>query len=242
MQLLSLHNVFRSDSHPLANPLLTAALELLWRASRYAADLGVDAWEFAVEMGELRRAHITHSELRWLLSRGYAEHAYETTAKNGRRRFGRLTTGSLSDNSCFVISDAGKGLVESLTSEAWTGNNQQPLILAWPNANELKSSVGHTLFMKEKPSWDAQRRELWIDGRLLKRFRRPSSNQQLILDSFESSGWPKLVVDPLPLQPAQCPKRRLHDAIKCLNRYHHHQLLRFSGDGSGRGVLWERIG
>lgn len=77
---------------------------------------------------------------------------------------------------------------------------------------------------------------------MVKRYRRPALNQQRILDAFQAAHWPTHLVDPLPLQAAHCPKRRLHDAIKRLNRCQLTTVIRFSGDGSGRGVLWERVG
>jgi hypothetical protein len=33
----------------------------------------------------------------------------------------------------------------------------------------------------------------------------------------------------------------LHDTIKCPNRGQVNHLLRFRGDGTGEGVLWETI-
>ena len=76
---------------------------------------------------------------------------------------------------------------------------------------------------------------------MVKQFRRPAQNQQMILDAFQAADWPTHLVDPLPLRAAHCPKRRLHDAIKCLNRCQRVAAIRFSGDGSGRGVLWEQV-
>lgn len=239
MQLLSFEEALRR-AVPLDDALLTAALEMLWRAYRYAADSGTDIWEFALEIDEFRRVQVSNSELRWLLSQGYVTHAEETASENGQRRFRRVPCMSLSDTSCFIIAEAGVALVES--SDAAVPLTKFDAQKSSMRTSELDGGVKRRLTVDAKPAWDAQRRELWVDGRLVKRLRRPSTNQQMILDVLEATYWPRQIADPLPLRPAQCPKRRLHDAIKCLNRNHAHAVIRFSGDGSGRGVLWAYLG
>jgi hypothetical protein len=36
------------------------------------------------------------------------------------------------------------------------------------------------------------------------------------------------------------PKRRLHDAIKRLNRHQCHRTVSFHGTGNGQGIAWRR--
>lgn len=91
------------------------------------------------------------------------------------------------------------------------------------------------------PLWDAQRRELLVDGEVVKRFRVPAPNQIAVLAAFEDEGWPSRVLDPLPPQGDEHPKRRLNETIKALNGHHRVRVIRFSGDGTGQGVLWEWI-
>jgi hypothetical protein len=90
------------------------------------------------------------------------------------------------------------------------------------------------------PHWDSLRRELTLDGQVVKRFRVPARNQETVLMAFEEEGWPAVVLDPLPPQDEQDGKQRLHDTIKSLNRSRLARVIRFSGDGTGEGVLWER--
>src|SRR5262249_32097843 len=52
-------------------------------------------------------------------------------------------------------------------------------------------------------------------------------------------GWPPRIDDPLPPQRERDPKQHLHMTIQNLNRHHKHRLIRFAGDGNGRGVRWE---
>ncbi len=93
-----------------------------------------------------------------------------------------------------------------------------------------------------RPRWDDDRKELWFGSVLVKKFRFRSPNQEMVLIAFEEEHWPAKLDDPLPPVPNQTSKQRLHDAIKNLNRHHLHRVLRFTGDGTGEGVRWERVG
>jgi hypothetical protein len=88
------------------------------------------------------------------------------------------------------------------------------------------------------PHWDGEKRLLLWQERIVKSFRVPAPNQELILASLEEEGWPEQVDDLLPVAHAIDPKARLHDTIKGLNRNQVHGLLRFVGDGTGRRVGW----
>ena len=94
---------------------------------------------------------------------------------------------------------------------------------------------------KGVPRWDGMRRELLIEGQVVKRFRVAAPNQIAVLAAFEEEGWPPRVFDPLPPQEDQEPKRRLRETIRALNRHQRPPMLRFSGDGTGQGVLWEWV-
>ena len=74
---------------------------------------------------------------------------------------------------------------------------------------------------------------------VVKRFRVPAANQEAILAVFEEEHWPARIDDPLPPHREQSPKRRLQETIKSLNRNQKKSMIRFLGDGSGQGVLWE---
>lgn len=63
-------------------------------------------------------------------------------------------------------------------------------------------------------------------------------NQLAVLAEFQRQAWPVRIDDPLPDAGEQSPKRRLNDTIRSLNRNHQISALRFSGDGTGAGVLW----
>ena len=92
------------------------------------------------------------------------------------------------------------------------------------------------------PHYDNQRHQLRLNGHLVKEFKAPAINQELVLAAFQEEGWPPRIDDPLPPAPEQDPKRRLHDTNKCLNRHHKHAAIHFRGDGTGEGVVWEFTG
>src|SRR5215207_8997938 len=59
----------------------------LLKANTYAEDTGRDTWEFAVTITELRRDGVAENELRWLICRGYIQHAKEVMTTGNERAF-----------------------------------------------------------------------------------------------------------------------------------------------------------
>ncbi len=62
-----------------------AALEQLACAAGYAQDADRSPWDFAVEIDSLINVGLTTSDLRWLVTKGYVEHAQEVTFRQGLR-------------------------------------------------------------------------------------------------------------------------------------------------------------
>jgi hypothetical protein len=93
-----------------------------------------------------------------------------------------------------------------------------------------------------RPRWDPECRVLLVGGRVVKQFRVPAGNQELILAAFEEMGWPRHIDDPLPPVHDLDPKQRLRDTISRLNRNQKQRLIRFHGDGNGRGLRWSLPG
>lgn len=97
-----------------------------------------------------------------------------------------------------------------------------------------------TLTMSKEPMWDRQRRELRIGDVVVKRFRWPAKNQEKVLNAFADLQWPTRIDDPLPRDGVNA-KSKLHDTIKCLNKNQEIGLIKFRGDGTGKGVLVEIV-
>jgi hypothetical protein len=199
------------------------ALAMLQDAFARAAELQVDVWQFAVELGELRGSGVTHTDLRWLVTQGYVQHGHERPDASAPLRLFQPTTSlSFSDSTCFVLTGKGAEVQATGMSRAEARDMRRP------------PAGGGTSI----PHWDRTRRQLLWRSKLVKHFRVPAPNQELILSAFEEEGWPSRVDDPLPLCREIDARIRLHDAIKRLNCCQIEILLHFGGDGTGRGIRW----
>ena len=87
---------------------LDVGFRLLLTAQQYASDAEADVWQFALEIDELRRVGLINSDFRWLLDRGFVEHAQETTLPESHERaFRPLGVLSVLTNTYFVLADVG---------------------------------------------------------------------------------------------------------------------------------------
>lgn len=208
-----------------------AALALLLESRAYAEELGRSAWDFAVEIGSLRAAGLTTSDLRWLVCKSHVEHARESTMPGDQTRCFRAGGGlTFSRRTCFVLTETGVAYARRAIAKASypAGSNGHG-----ERAVQSPASSG------QRPKWDRERQELRVGEIVVKQYKVPAANQETILAAFEEEGWPVRLDDPLPPHPEQDSKRRLHDTIVSLNRNQKNPVIRFSGDGSGQGVRWQ---
>ena len=195
-----------SDEHPEAagcgsngqvGPLVLRrgldALRLLLEAYHYAQELGRNVWDFAVEIDTLRQAGSTNSEFRWLICKGYVDHAPETTMPGEETRTfqrQRRPCGlTFSRKTCFVLTAAGFAFARSAVGGLLT----QPQGVAEP-----VSRADPPPAVEVKPKWDRARQELRLGDAVVKQFKVPAANQERILAAFEEDGWPVRIDDPLP--------------------------------------------
>jgi hypothetical protein len=218
-----------------------AGLQLLLQAARYAEDFGRDAWAFAVELPALHAAGLTNNDLRWMVCKGFLAHALEQTTggQQQERTFRPAASLTFNRRSCFVLTPAG------LTAARLCCERAPRDAGGWPGPNDhagrcSNGDASHRTPLGQ-PTWDVHRRELRVGALLVKQFKLPSPNQEMILTVFEEELWPPRIDDPLPPHQEVDPKRRLHDTIKSLNRNQKNRLIRFMGDGSGEGIRWEFI-
>lgn len=192
-------------------------MQRLVRARQYAADLQCCKWEFSLSLQQLEDGELSDNDIRWLVGKHLVEHARETTVSETEERTFQPTQSSVwRENSCFVLTNNGLHLLQSLEHSTERGDSPQV-------------------------RWDATAHCLKVDGQTVKVFKLPSPNQERILSAFEEEGWPMRIDDPLPISHDIHPKRRLNDTIKGLNRNQQRTLIRFRGDGSGQGVIWEPV-
>jgi hypothetical protein len=202
------------------------AMDLLLEAYQYAHSLGQDVWDFAVEIKVLEDIGLTFSDLRWLVCRSLVQHAREVThMSDDQREFRPSGKLQFSERTCFVLTEAGVADKKMLNGEPASS------VTAVSDKSQIKSV--------RRPLWDCDRRELRVGQRIVKQFKLPSSNQELVLMVFQEEGWPARIDDPLPPQTDRDPRQRLRDTIKSLNRHQKDHLISFRGDGTGKGILWE---
>ena len=208
-------------------PKFRAALSILLEAYEYARTLQRSAWDFAVEIHSLQAAGLTNSDLRWLACQELVEHGAELTrADRDVRVFHPTGPLTFTKRTCFVLTESGAAIAQERRAGA---------VPAREGPAPLPSTTGPPLV----PQWDKQRQELRLGRLVVKQFKVPAPNQEMILAAFQEEDWPPRIDDPLPPHPDQDPKRRLHDTINTLNRHQRHRLVHFSGDGTGEGVRWE---
>jgi len=211
---------------------LRPGLALLLKAHDYALDAGRDIWDFSVELHRLQAAGLTECELRWLLCKQYVEHALEITlAGQSGRSFRPISSLTFTAASCFVLTRQGAVIAAPPTEHP----AKHPLVECKLEPVLNAARFGMSLH------WDSDRRELRVNGFLVKRFKLPSANQEAVLSAFEEDGWPPRIDDPLPPIANRDSKRRLHDTINSLNRNQKCKLIRFFGDGNGLGIRWEPL-
>ena len=219
---------------------LAAALTRLRHALNYASDLCRDPWDFAVEIQGLFEEGLTNNDIRWLLCKEYVEHAGELTLPGDEHRsFRPLGRFTFCDRSCIVLTEKGLEFVVGSAGETTVAISSN----GYHGVNGLLEDhpAKPATKLHPAPHWDRQRQELRLGEFLVKRFKVPAPNQELVLATFQEEGWPPRIDDPIPPHPDLDPKRRLHDTINALNRCQLNILIRFQGDGSGQGVRWEPL-
>jgi hypothetical protein len=216
-----------------------AALTLLLESHEYAEDLAADLWDFAVELHTMRDLGLTNSDLRWLVGKQLVDHAREITLPGEpHRAFRNGNPLALSDGTCFVLSKRGVAFAQKIGTREGATPGRKTRSQVERHSPRAESSPRE---VEPTPKWDRDRQELRFGGQIVKQFKVPAANQETILAAFEEENWPPRIDDPLPPQPDQDPKRRLHDTINSLNRNQKQPLIRFLGDGSGRGIRWEPV-
>jgi DNA-binding CsgD family transcriptional regulator len=89
-----------------------------------------------------------------------------------------------------------------------------------------------------RPSWNKESRKLSFGGLVVHRFRRPAPVVEMILSAFAEECWCDRIDDPLPPLKGRREADRLRKEIYALNRRLALPLIRFSLDGTGRGICW----
>lgn len=213
-------------------------LQLLWDSCVCARQASAEPWEFSVEWPELRRLGLTCNDVRWLIRQGLVQHAYEVTeAEDNCRKFVPCTSLNLSRRTCLVMTEEGRQVSRPFIEERGVIHPAR-ISRAGEAVVNVKPAHDCGIAGLILPRWDRDRRQLRLGSKIIKEFKVPAPNQEIILDVFEEENWPVKIDDPLPHKTGVVPQRRLHDTINSLNRRQRHRLLHFAADGLGLGVRW----
>jgi hypothetical protein len=219
-------------------PPVQAVLSACFEAYSYARDLDRSLWDFAVEISTLRHMGLSRSDLRWIVGKGFLDCAIETSLpSDAERSFQRPSSLLFCKKTCFVLTQDGAELASKVSARG--DSSSQPGV--WPLAKAAWQKVAPDPELLV-PKWDRDRQLLKIGRAVVKHFKVPATNQEMVLAAFEEEAWPARIDDPLPPRRELLPKKRLRETIKSLNRNQKQSLIRFIGDGSGQGVRWELCG
>jgi len=191
----------------------------------------VDVWTFAVEIGRLHAAGLTDTDLWWLATLGYIDFATETTPTEwNQRTFRQDGPHYLTPKIGVILTEAGAAFAGQ---RHFSGPRDNVRLGGTPARKDLESRPS------DLPFYDKAAREFWGRKLLIKRFRQKGRDQETILAAFEEQEWPPRIDDPLPGRNGLNRQRHLRDTTDNLNRNQQHRLIKFMGDGTGQGVLWD---
>lgn len=208
---------------------LVAYVEL-FNACWEARDKNLSARDQPVSISHLRSKGVSDELLLWMLFQAHIDHWTasvnatthdETNGMNGGARIGATST--------FSLTTAGESFADMLLALSLLPADHEEFQEAW-SLLQLGQLVPH---------FDVDQRIFTWGRHLIKQFRQPSPNQEMLLRSAEELLWPEWMDDPLPGNGNIQAKVRLHDTIKDLNRRQRSALVHFKGDGSGERIGWE---
>jgi hypothetical protein len=206
-------------------PLQNQALLRLFEAYGDAREFNQELWQFALQLPALRAENIPDRILRRLVAQGLVAHALETTrsddCKRTMREVGHLEFG---ERSCFALTARGVAVAMALVSVKDRTPVEEPIA-------QLPAFV----------SCEDGRRELRLGDAVVKVFRWPARNQELVLTAFQEQDWTRRILNPIPPRAGVDCWLRLHNTVLRLNAGQRRRVLRFHGDGSGEGISWEPV-
>lgn len=176
----------------------------------------------------LLESGVTESDLHWLVDKRYAEQIVEVTRPGtAKREFRGATAFACSDNACFVLSQGGTVYVEVNGLDGVAQRHSVPARTAsgLPPAQRIR--------------WNERRHELWVDGKIAKRFTHAARVQWGALAKFQLDGWK----GPIEIDPSGDPQRgraqRLRELVADLNRGLDVSLIHFRKDCEGLRITYD---
>jgi hypothetical protein len=258
-------SILRFVLHPAITRLLEMH-ELLMAVDQEAPRDIAEFRAFGIPIGQLARAGLDSTAIRWMVLKGYGAYWDGTNSNCLGYHSAMDDEQQLAGDGIFWLTLDGARVIRAML-DTWTKAHSSPAV---PSTNGALNGESTANLLGQSPAkgygalvpkerngrlticqnkltavqakrihWDRTLRELWLDESLVKRFSSPAINQELILSAFEEEGWPPHIDDPLPPVIDIDPKLRLRDTISSLNRHQLLSIIRFHGDGRGTGIRWE---
>lgn len=204
-------------------------LELIvayWRAQERRVDPG----DNPVPLARLRRWGVRNTVLLWMYYRAHIEQREPlwNPSTGGQEWIVRGST-RIDEGSYFVLTRPGEAFADLFLAR----------VVAPLTDHDIDDAWATLLLGQLAPQYNRAGRVFRWGNHVLKHFRQPSPNQELILSAAEELDWPVWFDDPLPRGMVRNAKVRLHDTIKDLNRRQRIFLIHFMGDGTGTRLGWE---
>jgi hypothetical protein len=195
-----------------------------------AQDRRIKPGDRPVPLARLRHWGVGDDVLLWMQYQGHVEQVERRRGRGrARPKWTLRGTTRIDEKSWFALTPLGEAFAD--------------LFLAWVVAPaddaEFERARAMMRVGRLAPHYDRLGRVFVWGRHVVKQFRQPSLNQELILSAAEELRWPTWFDDPLPKRSGRDPKARLHDTIKDLNRRQQGRLIHFKGDGSGERLGWE---
>jgi len=208
---------------------VVAYMQLL--VARWAAmDSHGDPRHSTIPLEAFRARGIEDSILLWMFYQAHVEHLQaDQSAANCPSEPQPAQGLRFGDTSAFCLTEEGESFAERFLDA----------VLVPAQESTFRAARDMVFLGPLLPHYDKDERVLHWGRHVLKCFRQPSVNQELVLRAAQEQGWPVWFDDPLPRASGTNPKTRLHDTTKDLNRRQAESLIHFKGDGSGRRIGWE---
>jgi hypothetical protein len=186
--------------------------------------------ENAVALSHLRAQGVGGQLLLWMLYQAHVEHVQQVPAPaDSLPRPQPVESLCLLEGSSFALTERGEDFANDFLADVLLPCEEGAFGEVWDGL----------LLGETAPRYDCLNRLFTWGLHVLKHFRQPSVNQEIILCTAEEMRWPAWFDDPLPRAARKSPKKRLHDTIQDLNRRQTQYLVHFKGDGTGRRIGWE---
>ncbi len=203
----------------------------LWLARCEASDQELAPKENPVSLSTFHRKGVLDHILLWMWYQGHVDYCQLARPHVHAHSLGTAQSNLLfAPCDSFWLTDHGDAFANIFLSNA-----------LFPDRDDMFETTWSSLLLGQLlPSYDHENRIFHWGARLLKWFRQPAENQELVLCGEEELDWPTWMDDPLPRINGKNSKVRVHDTIKDLNRHQQiSELVHFRGDGTGTRIGWQ---